>query len=298
MKRRPVSLLLTGGALLVLLLLSPAMPLNGDARLGHAAEPHRHVIVDTDMGLDDVRAVLALLADSTLVIDAFVTVEGSASLGKATDNLIGLLEASRSSSIPVIRGNDRPGLAPPPWRETANSLGGAAFPPPRKTAVADFTPAGLADVLDRTPDVHYVALGPLSNLETLEKGDPAGIGHISTIWIPAVVRGGRISDWNLLYDADASRTVFDSAARIVIIDLSEAEEIDGPGFLASLDGDSFAVLWMERLLDGLGTRTAHVMLYDDRTCWSSMGRPAVPAGRLKTASTSRRHRAGMSGWPG
>jgi hypothetical protein len=215
------------------------------------------------MGLDDVRAVFALLADSTLVIDAFVTVGGSAALGKGTDNLVGLLEASRSSSIPVIKGNDRAGLEPPAWRQTANGLGGATFPPPRKTKVTDFTPEGMAGIIEQTPGVQYLALGPLGNLEMLEMGDPGGVRLIHTIWIPAVVRGGRMSDWNLLYDAGASQTVFGSAAEVVIIDISGAGEIDGPGFLSSLDGKSFPLLWMERMLDGLGDETGHVMLYDD-----------------------------------
>ena len=33
------------------------------------------LVVDTDMGLDDVRAILALLADSTLDIKGILTVE-------------------------------------------------------------------------------------------------------------------------------------------------------------------------------------------------------------------------------
>lgn len=265
MKRRRVRipLLLSTRAMPVLLALSLALPLGGHAHTGHMSETHRHVIVDTDMGLDDVRAVFALLADSTLVIDAFVTVGGSAALGKGTDNLVGLLEASRSSSIPVIKGNDRAGLEPPAWRQTANSLGGATFPPPRKTKVTDFTPDGMAGLIEQPPGVQYLALGPLGNLMAIEVGNPAGFRRIDAIYIPAVVRDGTMSDWNLVYDSEASETVFGSATRIVIIDISGAEEIDGVGFLSSLEGKSFPVLWTERLLTGLGDETGHVMLYDD-----------------------------------
>ncbi len=229
----------------------------------HSPGAPRHVIVDTDMGLDDVRAVFALLADSTTAVDAFVTVEGSTSLGRGTDILVGLLEAGRSGSIPVVRGLERPGLGEPPWRRTANSLAGATFPPPRNTTVADFSPAVMAGVMDRSTDVDYLALGPLGNLMALRSADPQGFRRIGAIWIPAVLEGRSMSGWNLTYDSEASAAVFGSGARIFVIDVSGAEEVDGVGFLSSLEGPSPPVLWVKRMLDGLGPGTGHVTLFDD-----------------------------------
>lgn len=263
MSIRRISLPLSGKVIPVLIALSLSLHLVVFVHAGHTSVPYRHVIVDTDMGLDDVRAVFALLADTTVAIDAFLTVSGSAALGKGTDNLVGLLEECRSSSVPVIRGRERAELGPPPWRHTANTLGGAAFPPPRKTGVTDFTPEGLARTIDQNPRVQYLALGPLTNLWALETGSPAGFRSIDTIWIPAFVRNGRISDWNILYDAQASEVVLRTASKVVIVDISGATEVDGLDFLSSLDGESFPVLWMERLLSGLGDETGHVMLYDD-----------------------------------
>jgi hypothetical protein len=129
--------------------------------------------------------------------------------------------------------------------------------------VTDFTPEGLAWTIDQNPGVQYLALGPLTNLWALETGSPAGFRSIDTIWIPAFVRNGSVSDWNFLYDAQASEVVLRAASKVVIIDISGATEVDGLDFLSSLDGESFPVLWMERLLNGLGDETGHVMLYDD-----------------------------------
>ena len=93
--------------------------------------PAREIIVDTDMGLDDVRAILAILADSTTSVIGIVATEGSASLGKGSDNLIGLLESLELDDMPVYRGARGDGAHPPPWRRTADALAGNPFPPPR-----------------------------------------------------------------------------------------------------------------------------------------------------------------------
>ena len=247
----------------------------------------RPVIVDTDMGLDDIRAVFALLADSTISIDAFVTVGGSAAPGKGADNLAGLLEACGSASIPVIRGGEATGAQPPPWRQTANTVGGDPFPPPRETGIVPLDPTDLTVLLMHADESHaddmhaheshadeirasgldYLALGPLTNLALLI---PAGaLGHfddpgpIRTVWIPAEVEDLRISDWNLLYDSEASLKVFDEAGEIVIIDISGARDIDGPGFLSSLEGTSCANDWIDAMFNQPGKTRGHVFLYDD-----------------------------------
>ena len=64
----------------------------------------RVIIVDTDMGLDDARAIFALLGSRGIEIAAFCTVEGSASAVKASDNLIGLIESAGSAPVTVYRG--------------------------------------------------------------------------------------------------------------------------------------------------------------------------------------------------
>jgi len=249
--------------LVILLALSAFQAAACRAHTEHGPDARRHVIVDTDMGLDDVRAVFALLADSTLDIEAFVTVEGSAALGKGTDNLIGLLEAGRSSSIPVMKGVRRTGLDAPPWRKTANSLGGAVFPPPRNTEARRFTPEGLGALAEDTQGLEYLALGPLSNLMALADGDPHGFHHIDMIYIPLAVDGGVLSGFNLAFDIEASEAVLTSAHRIVIIDVSGAEGLDGIGFLSSLEGQSFPVAYMRRLIESLGDGSPHIILYDE-----------------------------------
>jgi inosine-uridine nucleoside N-ribohydrolase len=224
---------------------------------------YRSLIVDTDMGLDDVRAIFALLGDSTADLRAVITVEGSAAVGKATDNLIGLLEAVHSESVPVLMGNENPELDSPPWRQTANDLGGATFPPPREITAVKATAAGLTDLIQRSDGIEYLALGPLGNLHMLEHGNPEGLLLIRTIWIPAHIKGNRILGWNLHFDLRASNAVFQSAGRVTIIEMSRARERDALAFLSSLRGDSESVRWVNHLLSGIDGHSSHLMLYDE-----------------------------------
>ena len=76
---------------------------HGHVTSDNHAENKTEIIIDTDMGLDDVRTLMAILADTTLEVTGILTVDGSAAVGKATDNLIGLLEENDILSGPVVQ---------------------------------------------------------------------------------------------------------------------------------------------------------------------------------------------------
>jgi formylmethanofuran dehydrogenase subunit E len=222
-----------------------------------------NVVVDTDMGLDDVRSIFALLADSTVDIRAIVTVAGSASLGKGTDNLIGLLEDAGAEAVDVLTGAENPELVSPPWRQTASQLGGAVFPPPRRMTAAEAFPTAMADLLGRGDMIEYVALGPLTNLQKLAETHPGAFDNIRTVWLPAVVRGGHVGDWNLTSDRNAAEYVLDHAGRVVIIDISDCSGGDAIATLSSVTGDSPSAEWIEQSLSHLGRDSGHVRFYDE-----------------------------------
>ncbi|UCF06488.1 MAG: nucleoside hydrolase [bacterium] len=241
---------------------------------------HIDLIVDTDMGLDDVRAVLALLADTTVEISGIVTVEGSASGGKGLDNLLGLLESMHAERIPVCRGTASPDLEPPPWRETANALGGAAFPPPR---TASPVPNGLGALERRLEEaggeVWYLALGPLGNLARLLSAESAG-RSIHTILIPVRITGDEIRCWNLTFDTVSTERVFAGAERIVLIDLTEAAEVDAVEILSTVEGTTPASRWIGRHVSCIGRSPAHLAIFDEIAAVAA-GRPSLrkPGGR-------------------
>lgn len=223
------------------------------------------LVIDTDMALDDVRALYVLLAQERMTVRGIVTVEGSTSLGIGTDNLIGLMESIGNADIPLYKGGASPHLRAPPWRGTADRLGGAPFPPPREMKAKAGTPEVLNAILEKHDGaVLYLALGPLTNLARLEEKHPGSLKRIHTLWIPVrFVDKERCTCWNLAWDARSAEEVLRKAGKIALIDLTPARGINGPGLLNSVEGSSEAATWIRRILEGAASGRGHIRLYDD-----------------------------------
>lgn len=223
------------------------------------------LVIDTDMALDDVRALYALLAQERMTVRGIVTVEGSTSLGIGTDNLIGLLESIHHADLPLFKGEASPHLRTPPWRTTADRLGGAPFPPPREMKAKAGAPKALNAILEEHDGaVHYLALGPLTNLARLEGKHPGALKKIHTLWIPVkFIDKERCTCWNLAWDARSTDEVLKKAGKIVFMDLTPARGIDAPGLLHSVKGSSEAAMWIRRILEGTASGGGHIRLYDD-----------------------------------
>ena len=229
------------------------------------------IVVDTDMGLDDVRAIFALLA-SGIDIDAIVTVDGSAAVGKGTDNLVGLLESIPRNDIAVYRGTVAPLHEPPPWRHTANTLGGGSFAPPRRIESRAVTPEGLAQMLESgNRRIHYLALGPLCNIAALVREHPAVLSVVETVWIPAKIdSAGAVTGWNLRWDPKAAASVLRGAPEIVLLDLPGAGAIDARAILTEVAGtaagaadEAPAARWISRTLPAGDAGQAHLFMHDE-----------------------------------
>ncbi len=216
----------------------------------------RVLIVDTDMGLDDARAIFALLGSRSIVIAAFCTVEGSASAVKAADNVIGLIESAGAAPITVYRGLPGSSKEPPPWRMHAEGLGGHPFPPPR--ALSHSPLADAASRSDRLPDDVWLALGPLTNLAGLERRDPGALRDVE-VWMPVSLDGKAVDGWNFGYDPEAARLVMETAGTIFLVDVSW--EGDPGRLLRDVEGNTQAARWITATVGG-GTG-AHAFLFDE-----------------------------------
>lgn len=234
----------------------------GAEDMDHHHRARTPILVDTDMALDDVRAIYALLAEPDLEIRALATVEGSASVGRGTDNLVGMLEACGAVGAPVLRGVALEGATAPPWRGRVDGLRGATFAPPqgrvRVGRVAEELVAQLSTAAD------YVALGPVTNLARALHEEPTALDPVGTLWLPVQIReGGQLDAWNLAFDPPATRAVFGAGLPVVLVDVLPGEQLDTVEMLRQLGGDAPAARWIERSIAGESATTPHWLIYDE-----------------------------------
>jgi len=183
-----------------------------------AHEQIASVIVDTDMALDDARALAMLLTAHELDVKAIVTSDGSAPPKIGATNVLRILHFLGRSGIPVGAGRTQTKPAPP-WAERSITLGWTDLPLPRNSTVTDAT-----TLLNQTFDCCtnrfvWVCLGPLSNLAELMKNRPELTNRLSRVFYSGGDPVGLDPGWNTRRDPEAARAVFNSGVEIVAIQL-------------------------------------------------------------------------------
>ena len=69
----------------------------------------KHVIIDTDPGVDDALALILALRSPELSVEAITTVSGNTRVGQCTENALRVLEIlGLPDSPPVVQGADKP----------------------------------------------------------------------------------------------------------------------------------------------------------------------------------------------
>ncbi|MCU0231983.1 MAG: nucleoside hydrolase, partial [Acidobacteria bacterium] len=141
------------------------------------------VLVDTDMGLDDLAALAALAAAPTIELVSVTTVGGAATPERGAENAARFLDLAGAAGVPVAAGAAFAG-EPPRWRAVAESLGGVSLPALARPAGRDAV-AQLRRVLDEhaAEKVVVLALGPLTNLAALLDAAPDAAPRIGAIWL-------------------------------------------------------------------------------------------------------------------
>ena len=129
------------------------------------------VLVDTDAGLDDLRAVALLLDLPGIDVLAVVTCDGSARADSAAQLVRELLRRLGREKLPVWVG-ERSTQEPPPWRPLYDALAARLPEPAAATPVSGWR-AEIERLLSRPgPPVTVLALGPLTNLAALLEEKP------------------------------------------------------------------------------------------------------------------------------
>ena len=208
------------------------------------------VIVDTDMALDDARALALLARASSLELVALLTSDGGSSPCDGASRSHRLLTRLGRGGVPV--GVGVPLAAPaPPWREISrilDELGSGEAP------ACDALPGALKlarEALDRSSSaVTWVALGPMTNLASLLERHPKLESRIRAVYYSGDRADLEPPDWNTARDRGAAAAVLDGRVPVYLVPPREAEAalpLDASLLKAVAGIDSPAAQWISRL---------------------------------------------------
>lgn len=191
----------------------------------HFAYAHTYtisVLVDTDMALDDIRALAMLLNSDMVDIPLIVTSDGASSPQAGCQNLETLLRYFKREDIKIAKGKllDKPA---PKWRSWSENL---KWPEPHvtpgKTSSAREAAAAIVETLESLDqEILYLCLGPLTNLAEALKLRPQVKAGISRLIYFGGHPDASFPGWNTERDSDSARLVFDSGLNIFSMSLPD-----------------------------------------------------------------------------
>ncbi len=191
----------------------------------HFAYAHTYtisVLVDTDMALDDIRAIAMLLNSDMVDIPLIITSDGAVTPEAGCQNLEALLRYFKREDIKVAKGKLL-GKPAPPWRSWSEDL---KWPEPGaesgKILAGREAAAEILETLESLDqEIAYVCLGPLTNLAKALKLRPHVKARISRL----IYFGGHPDEpfpgWNTNRDPESARQVFDSGLDIYCMSFPE-----------------------------------------------------------------------------
>jgi inosine-uridine nucleoside N-ribohydrolase len=209
------------------------------------SSPIKPVIIDTDMGVDDVIAILYLLKRPDVEIKA-ITIEstGMAQCEPAFRNISGLLRLMHRENIPVACGRDTPLSGNHQMvmrlRKDSNELAGAAklLPTTTNPVVRDADKLLITTIMQSTTPVTILAIGPLTNLAQAITKQPTIKKNIRRIYImggavhvpgnlPLVdyVTQNNAAEWNIYFDPTAASIVLSANIPLSIIPLDVTNQL-------------------------------------------------------------------------
>jgi pyrimidine-specific ribonucleoside hydrolase len=199
-----------------------SIPFSAPPVIGH--EEMTPVVIDTDVALDDARALSLLLQDPGVRVLAILTSDGGSSPCDGAARVVRLLADLGHPDIPVGVGPGT-GLPAPPWRDVARALDDFGAGDSRDCG--SFAPAAevAADLLENGPyPVTWVTLGPPTNLAEVLRASPEAAPRIRAVYFAGDTPGSLHPGWNTKRDLQAATAVFESGITVYTVSTRE----DGP----------------------------------------------------------------------
>ncbi len=205
------------------------------------------VIVDTDMALDDIRAITMLLNSEVVQVPVFIASDGVRSSEEGIKNLKAMLNYFNRSDIPAVMGKSLNKPAP----KIRSYIKEIRVPGSSEIKGLDTEKSSAPEVIvskinSMDEPVIYLCLGPLTNLAEALKTDPGIKNRISSLVYYGASPDSIDPGWNSLQDPDAARSVFSSGLKIYSVTLPEKK-------LLGFNPDLY------NRIKGLGTRASDMV---------------------------------------
>ncbi|WP_427005246.1 nucleoside hydrolase [Pseudarthrobacter sp. H2] len=189
----------------------------------------KHIILDTDPGVDDAVALLLACASNEIEIHGITTVGGNVGIEAVTANALAILELAGRPDIPVYRGADR-SLAREQTRKSLahgdDGLGGHRPDLNTGAAASDIDAVRFLTrhVRENPGVVTIVAIGPLTNIAAAIAADPSFVANVKEVVLMGGSEGtGNVTpsaEFNFWHDPEAAEIVFSAGfASIAMVGL-------------------------------------------------------------------------------
>lgn len=188
----------------------------------------KHIILDSDPGIDDSLAILLALASPEIVLDGISTIHGNASTAQVTRNALAILELAKAGDIPVYKGCDLPLVKESllsPETHGNSGLGYAKLSEPQSRPQikhgCDFL---IESILSSPNEITLVAIGPLTNVAMAIRKEPRIVEKVKEVFIMggAIQHAGNttaLAEFNTFVDPHSAHIVFHSGMPITLTPL-------------------------------------------------------------------------------
>ena len=263
------------------------------APTGEPAPERRPVIIDADMDLSDLGAILVLLRDPEVDVRA-ITIAGTGLVHCQGGRLVTrfLLDEMGVPDIPFGCGREDGGLDarafPDDWRATADAGYGMEITPQAQSGVPRDAVEVMRGAVDGSPSAPtVVALGPLTNLEDAFAADPtlpdrlAGIhAMLGTVDAPGNVYvdgfdAGDPLEWNAFADPSAVEAVFGTDVPIDIIPLDATDDVPVPADLPARLATDHAAAGADLMYELLVRNPGRMNAADGQQLWDELAALAL-----------------------
>jgi pyrimidine-specific ribonucleoside hydrolase len=175
---------------------------------------HHHIVIDTDCGLDDLRAIGILLSCSNVIIDAVLTCDGNLSPNEGAEKVAMLVRIFDKQAPIIATGRALPGIDPA-WRKFNQGIQLGVKDP--AAVVNQGALYALTAILQKPSEkITLVCLGPLTLVAQLFEKHPDLASNLERIiWYNESV--APLKGFNYACDTASARAVLASGKRIDVV---------------------------------------------------------------------------------